>query len=51
MSMQKSMFAAYVDAFFKKTVGKVTEFFNGKKEESPYLYEQMLDEEDSADLT
>ena len=51
MSMQRSMFAAYVDAFFKKTVGKVTEFFNGKKEESPYLYEQMLDEEYSADLT
>jgi hypothetical protein len=51
MSMQTSMFAAYVDAFFKKTVGKVTEYFNGKKEESGFLYEQMLDEEYSADLT
>ena len=51
MSMTTSMFAAYVDAFFKKTVGKVTEYYNGKKSESGYLYEEMLDKEYSADLT
>lgn len=49
--MNKSIFAQFVDAFFKKTVGKVTELYNGKKTESPYLYESMLDEEYTTDLT
>ena len=51
MSMNTSMFAQYVNKYFKGIVGKVTELFNGKKNESDLLYEQMLDEEYSADLT
>ena len=49
--MNTSMFAQYVNKYFKGIVGKVTELFNGKKNESDLLYEQMLDEEYSADLT
>lgn len=51
MSMQTSMFADWVNKFFGSVVGKLTELYNGKKAESGYLYEQMLDEEYSADLT
>lgn len=51
MSMQKSMFGSYITKFFGSVVGKLTELYNGRKTESPYLYERMLDEEYSADLT
>lgn len=51
MSMEKSMFGAFIDKYFKGTIGKLTELFNGKKKESELLYETMLDEEYSADLT
>lgn len=51
MSMQTSMFGSFITKFFGSVVGKLTELFNGRKEQSPYLYERMLDEEYSADLT
>lgn len=51
MSMQTSMFGSFITKFFGSVVGKLTELYNGKKTESPYLYERMLDEEYSADLT
>lgn len=49
--MQKSMFSSFVDKFFGGVIGKLTELYNGKKEQPTYLYEEMLDEEYSADLT
>lgn len=51
MGMERSMFGAYIDKFFKRAVGKITELINGKKNESELLHETMLDEEYSADLT
>lgn len=51
MSMQTSMFAQYVNKYFKGIVGKVTELFNGRKDQPEFLYEQMLDKEYSSDLT
>lgn len=49
--MERSLFAQYVEKWFKLIVGKVTERINGKKEEEKYLHETMLTEEYSADLT
>jgi len=49
--MERSLFAQYVEKWFKLIVGKVTERFNDKKEEEKYLHESMLTEEYSADLT
>lgn len=49
--MQTSMFSAWIAKYFTPVINKFTELFNGKKAESPYMYEQMLDEEYSADLT
>lgn len=51
MAMQTSLFGAFIEKFFGSVVGKLTETFNGQKKLSPYLYERMLDEEYSADLT
>ena len=51
MSKQQSIFAAYIDKYFRKTVGKVTELYNGRKTEEQYLHEQLLDKEYTADLT
>ena len=51
MSMQTSMFAQYIDKYFKGIVGKVTELWNGRKDEPDFLYEEMLDKEYSSDLT
>ncbi len=50
MAMQKSLFASFVAAF-APMVTKWTEKFNNQKELPGYLYEQLLDEEYSADLT
>ena len=49
--MTKSIFASYIDKFFKGFIGKFTELFNGKKEEQGYLYTSMLTEEYTPDLT
>lgn len=51
MAMQTSMFAQFVNKYFKGIVGKVTELFNGRKDEPEFLYESMLDKEYSSDLT
>lgn len=51
MSKQTSMFAAYVDRFFRGVVNRVEERWNDKKNESPLMFKSMLTEEYSADLT
>lgn len=51
MAQNTSIFAAYVDKFFKGFVGRFTELFNGKKEEPTYMYTSMLTEEYTPDLT
>lgn len=51
MAQNTSLFAAYVDKFFKGFVGRFTELFNGKREEPTYLYTSMLTEEYTPDLT
>ena len=51
MAQNTSIFAAYVDKFFKGFVGRFTELFNGKREEPTYLYTTMLNEEYTPDLT
>ena len=43
MSMQTSMFVQFVNKYFKGIVGKVTELYNGRKDQPDFLYEQMLD--------
>lgn len=49
--MTTSLFAEIVDKYFKLVIGKITEKFNGKKEEQTLLHKTMLTEEYSADLT
>ena len=51
MAQNTSIFAAYVDKFFKGFVGRFTELFNGKREEPTYMYTTMLTEEYTPDLT
>lgn len=49
--MNTSLFLEIVSKYFKAVVGKITEKFNGSKEEKPMLHKTMLTEEYSADLT
>ena len=49
--MHESLFIEFVEKFFKPIVGKITEKFNGKKEEETLLHKTMLTEEYSPDLT
>lgn len=49
--MTTSIFSYFVNKYFGGIVGKVTELFNGKKAEDAFMYESMLDEEYSADLS
>lgn len=51
MSKQTSMFAQYVDKFFKGVIDRVTERWNDKKNEPTLMFKSMLREEYSADLT
>lgn len=51
MAMNTSIFANFINKYFSGIVGKVTELFNGRKDEPEFLYESMLDEEYSSDLT
>ena len=51
MAQNTSIFASYVDKFFKGFVGRFTELFNGKREAPTYLYTSMLTEEYTPDLT
>lgn len=51
MAQNTSIFASFVDKFFKGFVGRFTELFNGKREAPTYLYTTMLTEEYTPDLT
>lgn len=51
MSKQTTMFGAYIDKFFKGVIDRVTERWNGKKNEPTLMFKSMLREEYSADLT
>lgn len=48
--MQASLFTEIVEKYFRLVIGKITEKFNGKKDEEPLLHKTMLTEEYSADL-
>lgn len=49
--MNQSLFLELVEKFFALVVGRITEKFNGKKEEQTMLHKTMLTEEYSADLS
>lgn len=49
--MTKSLFFEIVEKYFKAVVGRITEKFNGKKEEQTLMHKTMLTEEYSADLS
>lgn len=49
--MQKSLFAEYIEKYFKGVVGKVTTLINDKTKEPTLLHKTMLTEEYSNDLT
>ena len=48
--MTTSLFIEYVEKYFRSVVGKITELWNGKKEEQALLFKTHLNEEYSADL-
>lgn len=49
--MNPSLFLEYIDKYFRRIVGKITEKFNGRPAETALLHKTMLTEEYSADLT
>ena len=49
--MLQSIFSEYVEKYFRLIVGKITEKFNDKKNETTMLHKTMLTEEYSADMT
>lgn len=49
--MNASLFLEIVEKYFKAVVGKITEKFNGSKNEQTLLHKTMLTEDYSADLT
>lgn len=49
--MNTSLFLELVEKYFRLVVGKITEKYNGKKNEETMLHKSMLTEEYSADLT
>lgn len=51
MSKTITMFPEYVDKYFGKVIGKITERYNGEKAKQNLLYKTMLAEEYSADLS
>lgn len=51
MAKQVSLYQEYVEKYFEKLVGKITEKFNGDKYKQKLLYKTMLTEEYSADLS
>lgn len=51
MSKQASLFPEYVEKYFHKVVGKVTEKYNGENRKPELFYKEMLTEEYSADLS
>lgn len=51
MAKQVSLFPEYIDKYFGRVIGKITEKYNGEKEKQTLLYKTMLTEEYSADLS
>ena len=51
MAKQASLFPEYVEKYFGKLIGKITEKFNGENKKQNLLYKTMLTEEYSADLS
>ena len=50
MAKQVTLFPEYVEKYFGKLIGKITEKYNEKKKKETLLYKTMLSEEYSADL-
>lgn len=51
MSKEATLYPEYVEKYFHKVVGKVTEKYNGKNRKPDLFYKTMLTEEYSADLS
>lgn len=51
MAKQVSLFPEYIEKYFEKVIGKITEKYNGEKTKQTLLYKTMLTEEYSADLS
>lgn len=51
MAKEVSLFPEYVEKYFGRVVGKITENYNGEKKKPDLLYKSMLSEEYSADMT
>lgn len=51
MAKETTLFPEYVEKYFGRLVGKITEKYNGEKKKQTLLYKSMLSEEYSADLS
>lgn len=51
MSKETTLFPEFVEKYFGKVIGKITEKYNGDKKKPNLLYKTMLTEEYSADLS
>ncbi len=51
MAKQISLFPEYIEKYFGRVIGKITEKYNGEKTKQTLLYKTMLTEEYSADLS
>lgn len=51
MAKQVSLFPEFVEKYFGRVIGKITEKYNGEKTKQTLLYKTMLTEEYSADLS
>ena len=51
MAKQVSLFPEFVEKYFGRVIGKITEKYNGEKTKPTLLYKSMLTEEYSADLS
>lgn len=51
MAKETTLFPEFVEKYFGKVIGKITEKYNGEKKKQTLLYKTMLTEEYSADLS
>lgn len=51
MAKETTLFPEFVEKYFGKVIGKITEKYNGEKAKQNLLYKTMLTEEYSADLS
>lgn len=51
MAKETTLFPEFVEKYFGKVIGKITEKYNGEKKKQELLYKTMLAEEYSADLS